>query len=301
MHYFQLSYTKMDAAARCPCFYYYDRVLNITTQAEQLGMKFGGAEHAGIRTLYETKSLEACLKAGEEAWAPFEGRDVNKAGKPGVRTLSKLREILTAYYEQFFLKEDWEDQGGEQMQELLIKVPSQYWHLFAKAGTNPFYIRYLAKIDRLGLSGGVPAIQEFKFLKPFLGADFTPEPNNQIVGYLRASNRRKAVVTVAKVQPSSIKGMVQPRAKKDEPYSIFTRDPVYYSDFVFEEFEKDVIGWVVSILTWQMSNYWPKSAPGACNDYGGCPFKTLCSVEPKQREVMIELGFKQKEPYADGK
>jgi len=264
-------------------------------------MKFGLAGHAGVRQLYETKDLQKCLSAAEEVWKPFEGMDVGKDGKPGVRTLTKLREILTAYHEQLFLKEDWTDQGGEVMEELLIPVPPYYWHLFSKCGYSPFYIRYLAKIDRFGLSGQVPAIQELKFLKPFMGGEFTPEPNNQIVGYLRASRRRKAIVTVAKVQPSSVKGMVQPRSKRDEPYSIFTRDPVFYEDFAFAEFEQDVIGWVVSILTWQMSNYWPKSAPGACNDYGGCSFKTVCSVEPAKREVLLELGFKKKEAFVDGK
>jgi hypothetical protein len=292
---FRLSYTRMASAARCPRYHYFDYVLKITTQKEQLGMRFGFAGHTGIHALYDTRNLKACLEAAEKAWAPYEGMDVDKGGKPGVRTLAKLKEILTAYHDQIFLTEDWTDEGGEKEEVLLISVPSVHWYLFSKAGYAPFYVYYTAKIDRRGISGKVPAIQELKFLKPFLGSEFVPEPNNQIVGYLKASNRRKAVVTVAKVQQSSIKGMVQPRSKKDEPYSIFTRDPVFYSDFVFEEFEKDVIGWAVSILTWKLNKHYPKSAPDACNMYGGCPYKVLCSVEPIQREVMIELGFKKKE------
>lgn len=295
---FQLSYTKMSSAARCPRYYYYDRELGIESESKKLGMKFGSAGHAGLNTLYMTKDLGKCLEAATTAWIPFEGQDVNKDGKPGVRTLTKLKEILTAYHEQFFVGEDWTDAGGEKLEEVYIYVPYDIQQKMLVVSGNLYTdIRYLVKVDRKGLSGDVPAIQEFKFLKPIMGSDFVPEPNNQIVGYLKASKCKKAIVTVAKVQVSSVKGMVKGKLKSDEPHSIFTRDPVFYEEHVFKEFEQDAIGWTLSILTWKASNYWPKAAPDACNDFGGCQFRNLCAVSPEQRRVLLDLGFKKKKPY----
>jgi hypothetical protein len=172
-----------------------------------------------------------------------------------------------------------------------------FWYLGYRHG----FIGYRIKIDRKGLSGGVPAIHEWKFLKPLIGTDFVPEPNNQIVGYLYALKAKKAVVTVAKVQISSSGGMVKGRLKSDEPHSIFTRDPVFYDSHVFEEFKRDVIGWALSYLTCQASEYWPKNAPGACNYYGGCQFKQLCAADPEQRKVLIELSYRPKPKYEEGK
>ena len=293
---FSISYTAADTGARCPRYYFYDRVMKIEAQSKRLGMMFGSAGHTGLHKLYDTKNLDSCLDAAFKAWEPFEGQDVSKDGKPGVRTWAKLKEILTAYYNQIYVNEKWTDQGGEILESFLIEIPPFIRDAFLGVGYTEEAIRYRFKIDRKGLSGDVPAIQEWKFLKPILGSDFVPEPNNQIVGYLKGMQARKAVVTVAKVQVSSVEGMIKGRTKDAEPHSIFTRDPVFYDPHVFEEFSMDMLMWSFIILSCTALGYWPKNAPGACNYFGGCQFKQLCASDPEQRKVLIELSFQKKEP-----
>jgi len=278
----KLSYSRINEFATCPRFFQYSNELQLEPDRESLGMKFGDAGHRGLGALYTHNSLDACLTVASDAWKPFEGMDVEKNGQPGMRTTAKLREILTAYFEQLYGKEEWIDQGGERLESMVLK-------------RGELEIIYRFKIDREGLSGGVPAIQEWKFNKPFFTNEFIPEPNLQIVGYLRATGKKKAVVTVCDVVKNSVKGQVQPRNKADLPRSIFHRDPVYYDDWVFKEWEEDVFGWAVSILTCRESNYWPKNAPGACGNYGGCVYKTLCNAEEEQRKVLMELSFRKKE------
>lgn len=277
-----LSYSRIESFARCPRFDYYRNELRLEPDRPALGMVFGDAGHKGLGKLYDTGSLDESIKTATELWEPYEGMDVEKNGQPGIRTKAKLTEILTAYVEQLFGKEDWEDEGGEQLDAFtLIR--------------DDLTVTYRYKIDRIGKSGGTPAIQEWKFLKPFFTNEFIPEPNLQVVGYLKATNRQKAIVTVADVMKSSKNGMVVQKAKDVLPRSIFHRDPVYYDGWVFGEWEKDVFGWAKSILTCRESNYWPKNAPGACGNYGGCVYKTLCNADEEQRKVLMELSFKKRE------
>jgi hypothetical protein len=296
----KLSFTAMDVQARCPRYNHYNTELELESLAPSLGKEFGSAGHAGLGALYSTKSLEEALKAAEKVWKPWEGQDVDKNGKPGVRTLIKLKEILTAYKEQFYDQEKWEDTGGEKLQQIeLLHPPECFQEFLSLVGSPNLQLIYRYKIDRTGLSGGVKAVQEWKFLKPFMGKEFITEPNNQVVGYLKGEKATKAVVTVMDVMASSVKGMVKGKAKDAEWRSIFKRDPVFYEPWVFEEWEKDVWGWALSILTCRMSGYWPKNAPGACDNYGGCIFKMLCCAPPEQRETMIELGFRKKKPHEE--
>jgi hypothetical protein len=290
-----LSYTSvLDNYARCPRYHKHANIQRLEPDRPALGMEFGSAGHVALGVLYDTGDLGKALEAAKKAWAPWEGMDVEKSGAPGIRTQAKLREIITAYYEQIFKDEKWEDMPGEaeKLTQIEIEVPGE--HVLRRVlGYECEYIIYRLKIDRKGHSGGVLAIQEWKFLKPFFTSEFIVEPNAQIVGYLVASEANKAVVTVIDVMKSE-KGMTVPRSKSVEPRSIFHRDPCFYEPHVFEEWKKDVLAWASMVYLCQKMDYWPKHDPGSCGAYGGCPYRTLCASDEEQRKVLSELSFKKK-------
>ena len=281
-----LSYTAISEFITCPQYYQFSREFKLEPDKPALGMMFGSAAHVGINVLYDTEDIDKAVQEALKSWSPFEGTDIEKSGRPGIRTKAKLEEILRAYHSEFYGKEKWEDQGGEKLSFIVLE-------------NDLLRVKYFYKVARKGLSGGVPATMEFKFQKPFFTREFIPEPNNQVVGYLKATERKKAIITVADIVTSSENGIIPGKRKMDMPRSIFKRDPVFYEPWVMERWEKSIFGWSRLILECKESNNWPMAAPNSCGNYGGCQFKTLCNADVEQRKILMELGFRKKAPHIE--
>ena len=273
-----LSYSKIEAFARCPLYYALNYEDKIESTKVKVALKWGDAYQQGITKLYDTEDVNKAVAKFVSVFTPFDGMD-----EKGVRTLAKGQEMLEAWNEQFYGKEEWTDQGGEKMFSFEV-VPGLF---------------YTVKLDRQGLSGGVEAIQEIK-TTGYPGM-FVTEPNLQIQGYLYAYSHlkgvpvKKAVVTVAGLYKSSSRGMVKGTRKDDPPRSVFGRDNIWYEEWQFEQWKKAVKKWARLIQVCQEDNDWPINAPSACSAYGGCQYRVLCSADPEQREYLKETAFKKKE------
>lgn len=274
----RLSPTSMALFQLCHRKYDYSYNQKLVPIGEQIALEFGRIYQKGLTTLYETRDIELAVASGLRLWEPFEGLDTTKL----VRNAKKLKELLIAYYKEFFGKEQWTDAGGE----ILLQ-----WPLCEG-------VEFVGKQDRRGWFGETRAIQENKTSTS--PAFFVDEPNNQIAGYLWLESKilgekvRKAVVTIAGLHKNSVNGLLYPRVKSDPPKSVFIRDPITVEDFLIEEFEQDAICVAEGIKLCNNLGYWSKNAPQACGTFGGCEYKSLCLCSEEERPTMIEMQFTKK-------
>ncbi len=279
------SYTALSLLKRCPRLYYYTVELGLQAPTVDISKVFGEAVHAGWGCLYDTSNVESAIGAFRKKF-PFGVEDPK-----GLRTQAKGEELIRAYQEQFFGKEEWVDEGGEVLEELEL-APG---------------INYRVKIDRRGLSYGEPAIQEWKTTA--WAGFFVPEPNAQLIGYLWADSVlrkravRKCIVTIGGLYKTSKNGIMPARRKRDEygelgggeERSIFSRDPVYFQDWQIEEWKEETLTWIGVAETYKAMEIWPQASPEACGGFGGCAYKQICLETGEERKLLMEVKYEKKE------
>ncbi len=277
----RLSPTSMGVFQACHRKYQYQYEQKLAPKGANVNLIFGEVYQYGLTRLYETKSVEIAKHDATAKWNSYGVIDERE-----IRTPEKLRELVTAYDKEFFGKEQWTDNGGE----ILLEYPLCEGAVF------------VGKQDRRGWYGKERtiqrAIQENKTTTN--PRWFIPEPNNQLIGYLWLESKilgepvRKIVVTIAEINKNSALGLIKPRIKSDPPRSVFTRDPIYVEDFLVEEFEQDAVEVAREINNCSCRKYWPKNAPGACGNFGGCEFKQLCLCSDEEKPLIIELQYEKK-------
>ena len=113
------------------------------------------------------------------------------------------------------------------------------------------------------------------------------EPNNQMSLYTLAGQI---------VLDTPIKGVCISAAqiKLAEP-NVFVRGFTYRTKDQIEEWLDDLTMWLVAAESYAKSNYWPKNDT-ACDKFGGCKFRDICSKSPDVREIFLKSDFNQLAP-----
>lgn len=112
-------------------------------------------------------------------------------------------------------------------------------------------------------------------------------PNNQMTLYTLAG---KIMLN------SPIKGVIIDAAQVllEKPNS-FQRGFTYRTDDQLDEWLVDLRHWLHSAETYATNGYWPQNDT-ACDKYGGCKFREVCSRSPQVREQYLKSSFDKLEP-----
>jgi hypothetical protein len=114
------------------------------------------------------------------------------------------------------------------------------------------------------------------------------EPENQMSMYTFASR----VIT-----PKPAKGVIIDVIQvliKDQPK--FVRGMTFRTEDQISEWLIDAQYWIGLAEEWAYNQYWPMNDT-ACDKYGGCPFRGVCSSSPQVREMILESEFEKGEQW----
>lgn len=113
------------------------------------------------------------------------------------------------------------------------------------------------------------------------------EPNNQMTLYTLASQV---------IFQSPIKGVIIDAAQIAIDFSRFTRGFTYRTPEQISEWMNDLKFWFAKAEDYAAEGYWPMNDT-ACDKFGGCKFRKICSKSPQVREQFLKSNFEKGERW----
>lgn len=269
------------------------------------------------------------LRWGQEFHSALEGYDRSRA--VGIKHDDAVHDTIRALLERL---EGWEPQPRTKSEELKSKenlLRSIVWYLehynpdpaetfILKNGKPAVELSFQFEIDygrypeneaQLSMTGGDPnqlimfllcghldrvvTFGEELFVMDHKTTSTTPsayyfqqfEPNNQMSLYTIASQI---------ILGAPIKGVIIDVVQIAVGFSRFTRGFTYRTNDQLEEWIEDTKHWLRYAERLAKDNFWPMNDT-ACDKFGGCEFRGICSKSPSVRQRFLEAGFERREPW----
>lgn len=141
-------------------------------------------------------------------------------------------------------------------------------------------------LDRMATLNGETHILDIKTSKSIIEQDFFDKftPHNQFSLYTLASRIVYAL---------PVKGIIVDGAQVAVTFSRFGRGFIPRSEAQLEEWYKDLGYWLKTAEAYAKAQYWPMNEM-ACDMYGGCRFRGICSKGPSVREAWLPLEYRKR-------
>lgn len=280
--------TSLGALKRCPTYYDYSIRQGLVPRDESIHLEFGLELHSASELYNKLKVsgmphddavVAVVRQALVNTWDKTLGRprevfcnDKNKNRYTLVRT-------IVWYFDQF--KDDKIEtivlSNGRPATELSFRIGLD----FESPTGEPYTL--CGHMDRLGLYEGTPYVIDIKTTKYTLDDKFFAKynPHNQFSLYALAGK-------IAYNMP--VRGVIVDAAQIAVTFSRFMRWPVQRDEASLEEWLEDTHAWIRMAEGFARTNQWPKN-DAACDMYGGCPYREVCSKSPLTRRQWLDRGF----------
>jgi len=278
--------TSLGALKECPRKYFYSIVCGIVPRHTSVHLTFGLLFHGALERYdhaksagasHEDASIAALRYAMESTWnsrlqRPWVSDDKNKNRLTLVRTvgwyLDKFKDdpIVTVQLA-----------NGKPAIELSFRFETSY---VAPDGQHYLLCGHL---DKIGNLDGTMFIVDRKTSKNTINASFFDKysPDNQFSIYTLAGHV---------VYRLPIMGLIVDAAQVAITFSAFRRGFITRTKDQLDEWYKDFGFWLRQAEHYAEENYWPQNDK-SCNNYGGCPYRGICSKSPNIRESWLETDF----------
>lgn len=278
--------TSMGALKTCPQLYFYTIVQGWAPRAESVHLTFGLIFHAAIERYdhalaegqsHEDATLIALAYTLETTWNKALGRPWLSDDK--YKNRWTLVRTVVWYLDQF-QNDPLETiilTNGRPAVELSARAQIGY----VTAEGQPYLL--CGHLDRLATLQGDTFIVDKKTSKSTLTPSFFEKfsPDNQFSTY----------ATLARIAYATpVKGLIVDAAQVAIDFSRFGRQLIPRPEEVLDEWLVDLGWWLRQAEDFAKAGYWPKNDK-SCNQYGGCPFREICSKSPVVREQWLEMGF----------
>jgi len=125
----------------------------------------------------------------------------------------------------------------------------------------------------------------------------TTEPSDYYWNQFNPHNQMSLYTLASKIVfESNIKGVIINAAEVKIGFSRFTRGTTYRTKDQLEEWLHDLKYWLNLAEGYAEAGYWPMNDT-ACDKYGGCPFREICSKSPSVRDKFLNSSFVKREPW----
>lgn len=284
--------TSLDLASACPRKYFYRMIRGITPSRQSVHLLFGGVYASALENFYKHRAEGMTLEEAECAVVRLamllswdHPRDESGARLPGGQPLSfdsaektrmNLIRSIVWYIEQF----GDESEGGAVTHHLANGKPA-----VELSFTLPFDedILYCGHLDRVVDFNGSLYWMDQKTtghtITPKFFEDFTP--NNQFSGYSWAGRA---------ILHSPINAGIVDGAQIAVGFTRFARGIIVRTPEQLEEWHDSALQIIHQTRAYSDSGKWPMNTT-ACGNYGGCPYRQLCSRSPTVREHYVEGNF----------
>lgn len=294
--------TSMGAYKTCPRLYYYSIVLGWQPKQTSVHLTFGLLLHGG-RERYDhgraagadhEEALRSALRwVLVQTWVKSLGRGWI-SDHPEKNRLSLVR-TLVWYLDTYGDNDPIETvrlADGKPAVELSFDYPIGY----ASVDGEPY--RSCGHIDRIGKAEGFHYILDLKSTGHQLTARWFSQftPGNQFSTYVTAGK-------VVWQQP--IVGLIVDAAQVLATMSRFQREMISRPESIIEEWHQAMGKWLVRMELSARegaqrlssgddpSAAWPMNDT-ACDKYGGCDFRAVCSRSPASRAQWLETDYKRR-------
>lgn len=280
--------TSLDLAQTCPRKYYYSMIRGIRPKESSVHLLFGGIYASALEHFYKYRALgqsidEALRTIVREAMIDSWDTEKNlpKTFDDPKKTRVALIRTIIWYVEQF--SNETEDglrtyhlQDGKPAVELSFSLE------FTDA------IVYCGHLDRVVQMGDELYVMDQKTTGGTVGPYYfnSYSPSNQMSGYSFAGQV---------ILRSPVRGVIIDAAQIAVNFTRFERGITSRSKDQLEEWYESTIQFIsgfqqLTEAAEEQESKFPMN-PTACGNYGGCPFRILCSRSPKVRENFIKSDF----------
>ena len=285
--------TSLGYLKQCPRLYYYHMLEGWTSREESVHLRFGIEYHHALQE-YDLS------------------RAVGSTHDDAVHDV--LRELLIRVA-------DWDPDHKNKNKESLVRTVIWYLDQF-KDDTAKTHI----------LSNGKPAVeQSFRFeldwgpraevMKDYSQPHLQPQPyilcghldkvvsfNDELYvmdhktvysfwGKVWEPDNQMTLYTLGSriILDAPIRGVIVDMAQVTENYTEFKRDFTFRTQDQLDEWLSDLHYWLALAEQYAITGNWPQNDT-ACDKFGGCRFREICSKSPSVRQNFLESNFiKQKE------
>jgi len=276
--------TSLGYLKRCPRLYYYTVLCGWTSVEDSVDLRFGIEYH---RTLQEYDVLKSTGLKHDDAVRGALRSLLTRAHEWPFDHKFKTKEALIRtclwYMEKF--RDDpaktYILENGKPAVELSFRfdldwgpdaATDQPYMLCGHLDKVVVYNDELFDLDRKTTT---------KTLSDYYFAQF--EPDNQMTLYSLAA---KVILD------APIKGVIIDAAQVLTESSRFVRNFTYRTEGQLDEWIKDLEYWFSMAEYYAEQNYWPQNDT-ACDKYGGCRFRQICSKDPGVRQRYLEAKYVQ--------
>lgn len=286
----------------CPRLYYYNMILGYRPKEESIHLRFGIEYH---KALEQYDMGRANAQTHEEAQhivvyelmqrlADYEDPPEGAKASARVKTKENLVRSVVWYLENFkddpaktYIKTDGKPAVEQSFRFELGFAPRLQPVGEGLTGAQPYLL--CGHLDR------VVTFNDELFVMDRKTTTTTPseyyfnqyEPNNQMTLYTLAGQI---------ILKSPVKGVIIDVAQVAVGFSRFVRGITYRSPDQIEEWLEDLKHHLAAMENYATEGYWPQNDT-ACDKFGGCRFREVCSRSPAVRRVFLESDFTREEPW----
>lgn len=275
--------TSLELAQTCLRKYYYTMIRGIRPKAQSVHLIFGGIYASALETFYKARaegaSVEDALRliirqAMEESWDHEAGRPI--AFEDTKKTRPNLIRTLVWYIDQFAR----ESADGITTYHLQSGKPAVELSFALEVEDN---IILCGHLDRVVEFGGAKYVMDQKTTGGTVGTYYFEGfgLSNQMSCYTFAG---QAVLDIP------VKGVIIDAAQIAINFSRFERGITTRSRDQLTEWYENMKYTVRLAQSAASLDSWPMNQT-ACGNYGGCPFRALCSRSPGVRENYIKSDY----------
>lgn len=276
--------TSLGALKRCPRYYYYTIIAGWDSPEESVHLRFGieyhrALENYDISRAKGVKHDDAVFDAVRALLISVGDWDSDHKTK---NRKSLLRTVIW-YLDKF--KDDAASTVILANGKPAVEVSFRFALDWAPRGSNEPYL-LCGHLDRVVEFNGEVFVMDRKTTTYNLGPWYFNQfdPNNQMTLYSLAGRV---------VLNSPVRGIIIDAAKIGEEVTDYKRDFTFRSPEIIDEWLGELKYWFSLAEQFAQNNYWPKNDT-ACDKYGGCPFRSVCSKNASVRQNFLDGNFVQK-------
>lgn len=260
----------------CGRKYYYSIVLGYASRERSVHLDFGILLHSALEFYHHQRAegrhfqdaLRSTIRHALDLSSGFQSDDKYKNRQTLIRS-------LVWYLDQF--KDDPAPTiilaNGKPAVELSFRF---------EIPDAPEFL-YCGHMDRIASFDGKLYVFDVKSTKRYLDSNYFAQfsPHNQMTGYTLGGK-------ITFHQP--VEGVIIDAIQVGVGFSRFARGFTTRHESQLDEWLKETAYWVKLARGYAQANFWPLNE-SSCDKYFGCPFRTVCSKPPKQREAWLKADF----------
>lgn len=290
---FAIDSTSLGYLKTCPRLYQYIMIEGWGSRDESAHLRFGIEYHKAIEEFHK-------LRADGEKFEPALNRVIGdlmirtagwdpdtdtRAGKyKNVTTLLSLTIDYLDHYRNDAAKTHTKADGVAAV-ELSFRFELDWG---PQTGNGQPYL-LCGHLDQVVNFGDALFVQDHKTSQSALGDYYFDQysPHNQMTIYTIAGKV---------MMDSPIRGVVIDAAQilLEKP-NVFKRGMTYRTPEQLEEWLQDLRYWLRQAEAYAIADYWPMNDT-ACDKFGGCRFREICSKSPQVRNIYLKSNFDQLAP-----